>query len=147
MRHHTARAIAATALLTACVTALPAAAERTRCRLEFTSDGWSVFYKTSKGTGRVECENGQSANVKIVSHGGGITFGTEQILDGKGRFSSVADISDVFGTYFEGVAHAGAGRAVSARGMFKGGASLSLTGKGDGINLGFALGGFTIRRN
>ena len=123
-----------------------AAAERTRCRLEFSADGWSILYKTSRGTGTVSCENGQSASVKIVSHGGGLSFGTEQIREGKGRFSSVEDISSLFGTYFEGVAHAGAGRSVNARGMFKGGASLTLTGMGDGFNLGVAVGGFTISR-
>ena len=46
-----------------------------KCRMVYDLKGWSVFYKTAEGSGRVTCSNGQSANVKIRVTGGGLTFG------------------------------------------------------------------------
>jgi hypothetical protein len=133
--------------LTTCVLfAVPAvSAERTKCRISYDLKGWSVLYKTSKGTGRITCTNGQSANVSLSAHGGGITFGTFEVIDGKGTFSSVRDIADLYGTYVEATAHAGAGGSTDARAMAKGDVSLSLAGTGQGVSLGIAFGGFTIR--
>ena len=56
-------------------------------RMSYDIKGWSFLYKTSKGTGRIACANGQSANVRISAHGGGITFGTVEVIGGKGTFS------------------------------------------------------------
>ncbi len=92
-----------------------ASAAMTQCRLTYDLEGWSAFYKTSKGSGRITCSNGQSASVRIQTHGGGVSFGTNQVVGGKGVFSSVVDISDLYGGYAEAVAHAGAGRSVAAR--------------------------------
>ena len=121
-----------------------ASAARTECRLTYDLEGWSVFYKTSKGSGRITCSNGQSANVRIQTHGGGFSFGTNQVIGGKGVFSSVVNISDLYGGYAEAGAHAGAGRSVAARFMLKGNVNLSLYGSGQGVSLGFAFGGFRI---
>jgi hypothetical protein len=122
-----------------------ASAQLTKCRISYDLKGWSVFYKTSKGTGRITCTNGQSANVSLSAHGGGVTFGTFKVIGGKGAFSSVRDIVDLYGTYVEATAHAGAGGSTDARAMAKGEVNLSLVGTGQGVSLGVAFGGFTIQ--
>lgn len=145
---------ATTALLTAAFAAFvllgaasaASAADRTKCRMVYDLDGWGVFYETSRGTGKITCENGQSMNVRIVTHGGGPTLGTYQIDDGRGTFSSVRHIDDLLGTYVEAGAHAAAGAGGGARAMFKGNVSLSLAGTGTGINLGISLGAFRIEK-
>ena len=119
----------------------------TRCRLSYDLDGWSAIYKTGRGEGVIACEDGQSANVRIITHGAGFTGGTQHVKGGKGVFSMTEKVEDLFRTYIEGTGHAGvgAGKFVEARAMFAGTKRLSLSGKGSGISLGMALGGFTIR--
>ena len=116
----------------------------TKCKMTYDLKGWSVIYKTSQGTGHITCSNGQEANVEIVTHGGGVTFGTSKVIGGMGRFSEVEDISGLYGSYGEATVHAGAGRSANARAMFKGNVSLALSGLGHGINFGFAFGSFKI---
>ncbi len=122
-----------------------ASAQSTKCQISYDLKGWSVFYKTSKGAGRITCTNGQSANVSLSAHGGGVTFGKFKVIDGKGSFSGVRDIAELYGTYVEAAAHAGAGGSTDARVMAKGEVSLSLVGTGQGVNLGVSFGGFTIQ--
>ena len=74
-------------------------AAETQCKLQFTMKSWSFFYKSGKGSGTITCDNGQSANVRIRAHGGGLTFGKDKTLDGHGTFSRSADIKDLFGSY------------------------------------------------
>jgi hypothetical protein len=116
----------------------------TDCNLEFTIRGWSFVYKTMKGSGRVTCTNGQTALVSIRTHAGGLTVGKSEILGGKGKFSQILDIAEVFGTYLQGEAHAGATRSTQASAMTKGEVSLAISGTGRGIDLGLAVGAFTI---
>jgi hypothetical protein len=118
----------------------------TTCRMTYALEGWSFLYKTSRGSGRIVCDNGQSASVRITAYGGGITFGFDSVVDGKGVFSRVWDIDEIFGGYAEAVGHAGAGASVSSRAMTNGRVSLALSGSGRGMNLGFAFGAFIIRR-
>jgi hypothetical protein len=113
--------------------------------MKFTLSGWSVFYKTASGSGTISCENGQSASVKISSKGGGITFGRSTI-DGIGTFTDVSSISELFGTYVQSEAHAGAGKSTKASAMTKGEVSLSIVGKGKGVDVGIAFGKFVIER-
>ena len=124
-----------------------ALAEPTRCFLTYDVEGWSILYKVARGTGHIDCRDGQTADVAIVAHGGGFTLGTQDVKQGRGRFSGTESIADLYGTYVEAAAHAGIGSGVSvdARAMFKGNKRLSLTGTGSGISLGLAFGGFTIR--
>ncbi len=70
--------------MTACVLlAGPvASAQLTKCQISYDLKGWSVFYKTSKGTGHITCTNGQSADVGLSAHGGGVTFGTFKVTGG-----------------------------------------------------------------
>ena len=122
-----------------------ASAQLTKCRISYDLKGWSVFYKTSNGTGRITCTNGQSADVRLSAHGGGVTFGSFTVIGGKGTFSSVRDFADLYGTYVEATAHAGAGGSTDARAMAKGDVNLILSGTGQGLSLGFAFGAFTIQ--
>ena len=119
----------------------------TRCRLSYDLDGWSAIYKTGRGEGVISCDDGQSANVRIITHGAGFTGGTQHIKGGKGVFSMTEKVEDLFRTYIEGTGHAGIGadQFVEARAMFSGTKRLSVSGKGSAISLGMAFGGFTIR--
>ena len=116
------------------------------CRMKFTMSGWSVFYKRASGTGTVTCNNGQTASVKLEARGGGITAGKSTIEDGKGEFSNVKSIDEIFGSYANSEAHAGAVKSSGAQAMTKGEVSLALSGTGRGWDLGIAFGKFTITR-
>ena len=132
---------ASVAILT---TGATASASMIDCKLTYDLKGWSVFYKHAKGTGHIACSNGQESDVRIVTHGGGITFGSHEVIDGRGSFSAVRDINELYGGYAEAAAHAGAGSSADARAMMKGNVNLSLSGTGQGVNLGFAFGRFSI---
>ena len=116
------------------------------CTMTFEMSGWSAFYKTSSGTGHIKCTNGQTATVKLDAKGGGLTVGKSSIEDGKGEFSGVKSIDEVFGSYVSAEAHAGAVKSTKASVMTKGEVSLALSGKGRGWDLGVAFGALTISR-
>ena len=116
----------------------------TQCRMKFSLKGWSIFYKTAEGSGRITCGNGQKANVKINVKGGGLTFGKMEIRNGKGTFSPVTSIKEVYGAYVAAEAHAGAVKSAQASVYTKGEVSLALTGTGRGMNIGINLGKFEI---
>ena len=124
----------------------PASAQRgfTKCQLSYDLVGWSFLYKTGRGNGRVVCDNGQRASVRIETRGGGITFGSIEIVDGQGTFSGLRDISEIYGAYATAEAHAGAGASVGASVVVKDDVSLALASGGRGINVGFAFGSFRI---
>lgn len=124
------------------LTALPAHAA-TRCDLSFQLEGWSAFYKTAHGAGRVVCDNGQVRRVAIRMKGGGLTVGRSAI-HGRGDFSPVADVREVFGDYANADAHAGMVRSAAAHVVTKGTVSLAFAGKGEGVDLGFSFGKLTI---
>lgn len=116
------------------------------CRMTFSLEGWSLIFKHSEGHGVVRCANGKSMAVKIEANGGGLTVGKSRIDNGTGKFSDVHVMSDVLGTYAQGDASAGAGKSATAQVLTKGTVSLALAGKGEGIDLGVSVGGFTIKR-
>ena len=118
----------------------------TKCQMNFELRGWSFIYRNSNGTGTVTCENGQTASVQLTLHAGGFTAGKFDILNGRGRFSDVKDISEIFGTYVVASGHAGATKAVSGWAMTKGEISLAISGEGRGWTLGADIGGFTVKR-
>jgi len=128
------------------MTLLGAATARaeTKCRLDFHLEGWSAFYETAHGGGRITCDNEQSRNVVIRTKGGGVTFGKRNIVNGKGTFSDVDDIRELFGDYAKAEAHAGAGKSTDAQVVTKGDVSLALSGEGRGVDLGFSFGKFSI---
>ena len=120
------------------------AQKKTDCKLTFEMSGWSAFYKTASGTGRITCDNGQSMNVSVNAKGGGLTFGKQKIEDGVGEFSGVKDIKELLGNYAQAEAHAGAAKSSGANVMTKGDVQLALAGTGKGWDLGIAFGKFTI---
>ena len=121
----------------------PAAVE---CTMKFNLKGWSVFYKTAEGGGRVTCTNGETAKVKIKVTGGGLTFGKMDIRDGNGTFSEVIHIDEIFGPYVAAEVHAGAVKSAQASVFTKGEISLALTGTGRGMNIGIDFGRLVISK-
>jgi hypothetical protein len=117
-----------------------------KCHLKYSLEGWSVFYESATGEGTITCDNGQTVPVVLRAKGGGLTAGKVSIDDGIGEISAVSDIDEIFGRYASAEANAGAGDAASARVVTKGPVSIALSGKGDGINLGWSFGEFVIER-
>jgi len=116
------------------------------CQMTYNLKGWSAIYKTAKGDGVITCTNGQTANVTISVHGGGITFGKTEIYDGKAKISGGRSIDDIYGSYASASAHAGAGKAVQAEVLTKGEVSIALSGKGTGVDVGADFSGFKISK-
>jgi hypothetical protein len=116
------------------------------CNMKFNLKGWSIFYKTAEGSGRVTCNNGEKANVKIKVTGGGLTFGKMDIRDGNGTFSEVIQIDEIFGAYVAAEVHAGAVKSAQASVYTKGEVSLALTGTGRGMNIGIDFGKLEISK-
>ncbi len=116
------------------------------CKMTFNLKSWSAFYKSSKGEGTITCDNGQKARVTIKARGGGITFGKSDVIGGTGKFTGATGIDELFGSYAQSEAHAGAGKSAAAQALTKGEVSLALHGTGRGVDLGFAFGKFTIDR-
>ena len=133
-------------LAVACGCAHTASAQLVKCKLTFTLQSWSVFYKTSKGSGTIKCDNGKSANVRLSAKGGGFTVGKSKISDGKGEFSEVGSIDELFGSYATADASAGAVRSSTAQVLTKGNVSLAISGTGNGWDLGVSFGDFRIKR-
>jgi major membrane immunogen (membrane-anchored lipoprotein) len=134
-------------LVLAAILVAPArAAKTTVCQMTYTLSGWSAFYKVAHGQGTITCDNGQKARVEIEAKGGGLTAGKYKITDGIGKFNEVTDISELFGTYVQAAAEAGAVKSSGASALTKGDVSLALAGKGTGINLGISFGKFTITK-
>src|SRR5437667_819463 len=127
------------ALLTfavACAGSQAASAQLIKCKLAFTLQSWSVFYKSGKGHGTITCDNGRSVRVNLSTKGGGFTVGKSKITDGKGEFSEVGSIDELFGAYATAEASAGAVKSTTAQALTKGNVSLAITGKGQGWDLG-----------
>ena len=138
------RLIACAALALALAAPAAHAQKKTDCKLTFQMSGWSAFYKTASGTGRITCDNGQSMNVSVSAKGGGLTFGKQSIDNGTGEFSGVKDIKELLGNYAQAEAHAGASKSSAANAMTKGDVQLALAGTGKGWDLGISFGKFTI---
>jgi hypothetical protein len=137
------------ALLLSLIAVAPAAGDTARttvCRMDYTLKGWSAFYKTSRGSGTITCDNGQTARAKIAATGGGLTAGRSVVREGHGTFSEVADIKELFGSYANANAAAGAGKSSEAQALTKGEVSLALAGKGTGMELGISFGKLTITK-
>jgi hypothetical protein len=116
------------------------------CDLRFNMEGWSAIVSKSKGEGFVTCDNGQRADVVLEIKGGGLTFGKTKIDEGKGAFSLVSDISEVFGSYAQAQASAGAIESAGSEALTKGSVSLAITTRGKGWTLGVSGARFTIER-
>ncbi len=129
-----------------CADVHAAAAQGMKCRLTFSLHSWSILYKTGKGSGTITCNNGQSARVALSTKGGGFTAGKSSITNGKGEFSEVSSIDELFGSYATADASAGAVRSSTAQVLTKGTVSLAISGTGTGWDLGISFGDFRITR-
>jgi|WetSurMetagenome_2_1015567.scaffolds.fasta_scaffold02459_4 hypothetical protein len=115
----------------------------TKCHMSFNLKGWSAFYETMSGYGTITCDNRQSAKVKLSIKGGGLTAGVSRVR-GRGEFSRVYDIKELYGAYGRGGAHAGVVGSATGQVVTKGDISLALSGTGRGIDLGISVGNFRI---
>lgn len=113
--------------------------EKLECRISFSSDEWSAAYARMVGQGVVSCNDGSSQPVWLWAEGVGVTAGMWKITDGKGRFHNVVRIDDVLGEYISLSGDIGISKAVTARILSKGEVTLSLTGKGEGFDVGIAI--------
>lgn len=116
------------------------------CEMTFTMKGWSAFVSRSEGKGVVTCDNGERADVVLSITGGGVTFGRTEIDDGKGVFSGITSMAEIFGSYAQAEATAGAVEARGAQALTKGNVSLAITTKGRGWSLGVSGARFSIER-
>lgn len=146
MKRHMVLGLSALLLSLSLIAVAPAGATpgTTVCKMDYTLKGWSAFYKTSRGSGTITCDNGQTARAKLSASGGGLTAGKSKVRDGHGQFSEVADIKELFGSYATATAAAGAVKSSEAQAMTKGEVSLALAGKGTGMELGVSFSKFTI---
>ena len=148
MSKHTVVSTATTLLCVgalAGLTATPAQAggAPVKCHLTFSMSGWSAIYQHAEGRGRVTCDNGQRAAVTISVHGGGLTAGKFHV-NGHGDITNVHSIRDVFGSYAQAGASAGAGSSGTAQVLTKGTTSMALSGSGKGVDLGVVVDAFKI---
>ncbi|MBM4208728.1 MAG: hypothetical protein FJ190_12275 [Gammaproteobacteria bacterium] len=111
--------------------------------MNYKLSGWSFVYKQYDGTGAVRCSNGQQAQVRLASKGGGFTIGRSEI-DGTGVFSELKDIREIYGTFVELEGHAGVVKSAAGQVLTKGIVSLAMSGEGRGIDIGVNIGGLTI---
>ncbi|HVO27812.1 MAG TPA: hypothetical protein VMW56_29735 [Candidatus Margulisiibacteriota bacterium] len=134
----------------ACLWAPAAFAGSTKCTLKFDLHEWAAFYESATGSGKITCDNGQSANVTIRSKGGGLSVGKFKISDGRGSFTDVSSIDELFGKYMAADTEAGARKAADAWVMFKdkdkNKVSLAVAGTGEGWELGFSVDEFIITK-
>jgi hypothetical protein len=116
------------------------------CKLRFSLTGWSAIYNHADGKGIVTCADGSSLPVTISAKGAGITAGRSRIDEGTGKFTDVHKVDEVLGHYAQGEVHAGVLKSATAQLLTKGTVSLALAGHGEGIDLGLAVGEFTLKR-
>ena len=132
--------------LAACLSVPVAYAGSTKCTLKFDLQEWSAFYESATGTGKITCDDGQSAVVTIRSKGGGLSVGKFNIKDGRGSFTEVSSIDQVFGKYIATERDAGASKSADTWVMTKDKVSLAIAGTGKGWELGFSVDEFIIEK-
>ncbi|MCF7971747.1 MAG: hypothetical protein K9L22_11360 [Methylococcaceae bacterium] len=120
-------------------------AEADDCDLEYNMSGWSILYESYKGSGVVTCPNGR-ALVELRLTGIGVTFGTAEISDGKGKIRGVKGIEDIYVEAFQVGGNAGFNWAADGRWIPRGKRDITLSGTGAGFTFGFSLGSFEIRK-
>jgi hypothetical protein len=118
----------------------------TKCTMKFDLHGWSAVYQSATGSGTITCDNKQSAKVTLRSKGGGLTVGKSKISNGRGTFTEVSSINELFGKYVAANTSAGAVEAATSQVMTKGEVSLAISGTGKGWDIGISFGEFVIQR-
>ena len=141
-----AYAMASVAMMSLAALVQPAWGSATKCTMKYSLSGWSAIYSTATGSGTITCDNGQSARVSLQATGGGLTAGKSKITDGKGTFSEVGAIGELFGSYASADVHAGVVDSSAAQVVTKGTVSLAFSGTGKGVDLGVTFGKFVIAK-
>lgn len=123
-----------------------AAAKEFTCKMEFSLDSWAVLYKRVSGKGTVTCDNGETMDVKLSAHGGGLTVGKAKVAKGSAKFTGVTTIRDVLGDYV-GIDSTTAVDKVGGSGQAftKGAVGMVLRGKSEGFALGTSIQGLSIK--
>ena len=91
------RLVGPTAIAMVLTLSVEAHAGPTKCTLAFDLHEWAALYESATGTGKITCDNGQSAAVAIRSKGGGLSVGKFEIKNGRGSFTDVSGIDELFG--------------------------------------------------
>jgi len=119
----------------------------TSCTMAFESTEWALVVEAGNGQGKVTCENGQSADVRIELSGLGAALGEMKIDKGRAVFTNVKSIDEVFGSYTGSGGGGGAIKAGGGAALTKGDVSVVLYGVGRGMDLTpIALEGLTVMR-
>ena len=142
------KTLLATSVLAIAMVAAPSVGARDAdidCKLDYQLTSWSLVYKHASGHGMVRCTDGQTLPVRITAQGLGLTAGKWKIDNGKGRFTDVHDIREVYGNYAHASASAGLVKSAETQLLSKGNVSLALAGGGEGINIGVEVGAFHIK--
>ena len=142
------KTLLATSVLAIAMVAAPSVGARDAdidCKLDYQLTSWSLVYKHANGRGLVRCDNGQTLPVRITAQGLGLTAGKWKIDNGKGRFTDVHNIREVYGNYAHASASAGLVKSAETQLLSKGNVSLALAGGGEGINIGVEVGAFHIK--
>ena len=123
-----------------------ATAREMTCRMEFSLHSWAVVVKHVGGEGTVTCSDGQTMNVKLDANGAGLTIGKAKIAKGTAKFTGMTSIHDVLGSYV-GLDSTTAVNKVGGSGQAftNGPVSMVLYGKSQGVSLGTAIEGLTIK--
>jgi hypothetical protein len=143
MKNIVLRTASAMALLLASATV--SADTLTSCTMTYRLSGFSFVYKQYDGIGNISCNNGERAQVALASKSVGFTIGKSEI-EGTGVFSSVRNLSEIYGSFVALEGHAGATESVDAQVLTRGEISLALSGKGRGVDIGVTLGALTISK-
>lgn len=142
---HTASAVSIAAALAVGGFATEARAEM-KCRLTFSLTGWAALAQHADGTGTVFCADGASVPVLIGVMGRATTAGTYRIDNGKGRFTDVHSMEDVYGTYIHTEADAVEVESLDDDVLTNGEVSLVLAPVGGPVSLGASVDVFVISR-
>jgi hypothetical protein len=116
----------------------------TKCHMTYSLTEWAVAFEHAKGHGQITCDDGQAADVEVLSQGVGITAGKYRV-DGTGEFSKVHRVNELFGSYAAAEGQAGLRKAGQAAVVTKGKVSLALAGHGEGWTVGVSVGRLEIQ--
>lgn len=122
--------------------------KKTSCTMSFDLKGWSAVYKSASGSGRITCDNGEKADVKLSAKGAGLTAGKYVVKGGRGKFSAVGSIRELFGRYASAGTSVATGAPVAAhlQVVSKGKVTLGLAGASVGVDVGVSVGELTIKQ-
>ena len=100
-----------------------------------------LYYHPDLAIDTLDLTEEESVHLKVLRLQVGDQF---FITDGKGTFSKVGSLSELYGSYASSEAHGGVVKSGDVRAMTKGTVSLAIHGTGSGVDMGIAFGAFKI---